>query len=86
VVALDIRRAGAIDRLLRETSHAKQSLPQIVKALLKARAHYANLPSPKSAVGRWSLVVGPNLLATLFAPPTNDIRLNDVTYPNLPVI
>ncbi len=38
-IALDIRLAGAIDGLLRESSHAKQPLPQIVQPLLKARAH-----------------------------------------------
>ena len=42
-VALHVGLAGAIDRLLRQSSHAKQPLPQIIEPLLKARTHW-NLP------------------------------------------
>src|SRR5579863_2427570 len=42
-VALYISLAGAIHRLLREASHAKQPLPKIVEPKLKARTHYPNL-------------------------------------------
>ena len=43
-VAVDVGLTRAIHRLLRQPTHAKQLLPQIVEPLLKARAHYPNLP------------------------------------------
>ena len=39
-IALDVCLAGAIHRLLRESAHAEQPLPQIVEPLLKTRAHF----------------------------------------------
>ncbi len=38
-VAIDVGLTSAIDRLFGESAHAEQFLPQIVEALLKARAH-----------------------------------------------
>src|SRR6202034_4532859 len=49
-VALHIRLPSAIHRLLRQSSHAKQPLPQIVEPLLKTRAHYPNLSYPNLAL------------------------------------
>src|SRR5436305_10882012 len=42
-ITFDISLAGTVRRLLRQSSHAKQPLPQIVKPFLKTRAH---LPQP----------------------------------------
>jgi hypothetical protein len=48
-IAFDIGLTSAVDGLLRQSSHAKQPLPQIVEPLLKTRTHryepfYPNLP------------------------------------------
>ena len=43
-VALDIGLAGAIDGLLGQSAHAQQTCPEFVQSLLKAGAHYPNLP------------------------------------------
>jgi hypothetical protein len=85
-VTLDISLAGTIHRLLRQASHAKQPLPQIVKPLLKTRAHDPNLPSRKSLVGRSSLVVGAKRLATWQQKNDEPPSVNNRSYPNLPVM
>jgi hypothetical protein len=38
-IAVDVGLTCAVHRLLRQSSHAKQPLPQIVKPELKARTH-----------------------------------------------
>jgi hypothetical protein len=41
-VALDKGLTRTVHRLLRQTSHAKQTFPQIIEPLLKARTHYVD--------------------------------------------
>ena len=43
-VAFGVCLAGAVDRQLCQSSHAEQFLPQFLHLLLKACAHYPNLP------------------------------------------
>ena len=43
-VAGAVRFVGAIDGLLCQTAHPQQFLLQFVESLLKAAAHYPNLP------------------------------------------
>ena len=43
-VAVNVRLAGAIHGLLGQSAHAKQTCSKIVQSLLKAGAHYPNLP------------------------------------------
>jgi hypothetical protein len=43
-VAFGVCLAGTVNRLLRQSSHAEQFLPQFFHLLLKACTHYPNLP------------------------------------------
>jgi hypothetical protein len=43
-IAVNISLAGTIHGLLGQPAHAKQTGAKIVKSLLKAGAHYPNLP------------------------------------------
>ena len=43
-IAVEVGLAGAVHSLFGESAHAEQFLTQLIKALLKSRSHYPNLP------------------------------------------